>query len=217
MHPYQNTAAANLPDEEWRPVVGFDYYEVSSQGRVRSVDRFVVDRMGRTLPKTGRILKQKHLVRQNTATGVPDVSLQVSLYQESQERHMSVRRLVYLAFVNPALDNDSVVMNRDGDGFNNRVKNLLPGTRSERARRVDTRGRRTSALSYVDRSGWPKTSGGYQMQKAVGRYDQAGNLLDQYVSIAEAAHQTNSDLSGISRTVRGLKKHYRGYSWLYIA
>ncbi|SHL75771.1 NUMOD4 domain-containing protein [Hymenobacter psychrotolerans] len=216
MYPYQHVGAADLPGEEWRAVAGFDYYEVSSLGRVRSVDRFVVDRMGRTLPKAGRILKQKQTFKKNDTTGVPSVSLQVSLYPDAKPRYMNVRRLVYAAFVNAQLVQELVVMNRDSDGYNNCVENLLPGTKSEWARRVDTRGRRTSALSYVDRSKWPKNSGGYQKQRAVGQYDAAGKLLNHYVSIAEAARQTNSDLSSISRTVRGLKKHYRGYSWRYM-
>ena len=33
--------------EEWRPVVGYEgLYEVSNTGRVRSVDRYVVDSLG---------------------------------------------------------------------------------------------------------------------------------------------------------------------------
>jgi NUMOD4 motif len=216
MYPYQHVGAADLPGEEWRTVAGFDYYEVSSLGRVRSVDRFVADRMGRTLPKAGRILKQKQAFKKNETTGIPSVSLQVSLYLDGKPRYMNVRRLVYAAFINAELDKELVVMNRDGDGDNNSVENLLSGTKSEWARRVDTRGRRTSALSYVDRSSWPKNSGGYQKQKSVGQYDETGKLLNHYVSIAEAARQTNSDLSSISRTARGLRKHYKGYSWRYM-
>ena len=216
MYPYQNIEATPLLDEEWRIVAGFDYYAVSNMGRVRSVDRFVMDRMGRTLPKTGRILKQKQTFKKNDTTGVPSISLQVSLYLDGKPRYVNVRRLVYLTFVNAELDNELVVMNRDGDGYDNRVENLLPGTRSEWAQRVDTRGRRTSALRYLDRSGWPKTSGGYQIQKAVGRYDQAGNLLGQYVSIAEATRQTSCDLSGIKRVLYGRWKQYKGCIWRYI-
>lgn len=216
MYPYQNIGAADLPGEEWRVVVGFDYYEVSSRGRVRLVNRLVEDGMGRMLPKTGRVLRQKQLVRPNAATGVPNLSLQVCLYLEGKAHYMSVRRLVYLAFVDAQLAQELVVMNRDGDGYNNSVENLLPGTKREWARRVDARGRRTSALSYVDRSNWPKTSGGYQIQKAVGRYNQEGNLLGQYVSIVEAACQISSDVSCIKRVLYGRWKQHKGFVWRYI-
>lgn len=137
------------------------------------------------------------------------------LYAEERPRNLIVRRVVYAAFVNADLASDAVMMNRDGDGCTNRVDNLLRGTKSECAQRVDARGRRTSALSYVDRSTWPKTGGGYQQQRAVGRFDRAGTLLERYPSIAEAARRTHSDLSAIKRVLNGSWKQHKGFLWRY--
>lgn len=44
--------------ERWLPVVGWEgLYEVSDHGRVRSLDRVFVDRMGRTVHLKGRVLR----------------------------------------------------------------------------------------------------------------------------------------------------------------
>ncbi|WP_158261590.1 NUMOD4 domain-containing protein [Mycobacterium sp. ITM-2016-00318] len=49
--------------EEWRPVPGWWGYSVSSHGRVRSDDRVVVRRNGRSLPVVERILRVDPLGR----------------------------------------------------------------------------------------------------------------------------------------------------------
>jgi hypothetical protein len=42
---------------EWRPVVGYEgFYEVSSDGRVRSLDRVIIDALGRTRRLKGQLL-----------------------------------------------------------------------------------------------------------------------------------------------------------------
>lgn len=45
------------PEEHWLPVVGYEgLYEVSNLGRVRSLDRMIPDRWGRSKPIKGKIL-----------------------------------------------------------------------------------------------------------------------------------------------------------------
>ena len=45
-----------MSEEVWVPIEGWDFYEISSSGRVRSVDRVVHHRFGTQL-KRGQILK----------------------------------------------------------------------------------------------------------------------------------------------------------------
>jgi hypothetical protein len=46
-----------MPNEHWLPVVGYTgYYEVSDQGRVRSLDRWIHDRAGGSRFRHGRIM-----------------------------------------------------------------------------------------------------------------------------------------------------------------
>ena len=45
-------------DEQWRPIAGWEGYEVPDQARVRSIERVVVMRDGRRRYMTARILKR---------------------------------------------------------------------------------------------------------------------------------------------------------------
>ena len=98
--------------EVWRAIPGYDRYEVSSFGRVRSVDH--VDSLGRS--HSGRVLKQ-------VTDGLGNY-LYVSLTEKGKPaRRFSVHRLVASAFVeNP--DGLSEINHKDEDKRNNAADNL---------------------------------------------------------------------------------------------
>lgn len=97
--------------EEWRPVTGFEgRYEVSDQGRVRSLPR----------PRSrGGLLN----------AWVNNHYLRVCLGR----RGMSVHRLVAGAFLPPAGTGQDQVRHLNGDPMDNRATNLAWGTASENA------------------------------------------------------------------------------------
>lgn len=104
------------PNEEWRPVVGFeDYYEVSSLGRVRSLDRLVGTGPGgnskRLLP--GRVLSA------GSGTHYRNVSLKVNKVATTR----TVHTLVAEAFLGPRPEGHDVCHN-NGDRHDNRAENL---------------------------------------------------------------------------------------------
>ena len=108
--------------EEWRPVLGWEgLYEVSDQGRVRSVDRIVRNRPGVTLTIRGQVLK-------------PRVSkggyLVVWLYNDGARREQPTSRLVCAAWHGPCPP-DMECRHLDDDKTNNTPENLCWGTRSE--------------------------------------------------------------------------------------
>jgi hypothetical protein len=100
--------------EEWRRVIGFDAYEVSSLGNVRSVDRDVIGVDGIRQRFKGKPLR---LMRS------PKGHLFVSLCQKAKYTRIFVHRLVLEAFVGPCPPNMQTCHN-NGDGFDNRVENL---------------------------------------------------------------------------------------------
>lgn len=105
-----------LENEEWRPVAGYEgLYEVSSLGRVRSIDRVTSD---------GRFILGKYL----ESRGATHQS--VDLWHNNIGTTVLLHRLVAQAFIsNP--DNLPEVDHRDNDPFNNRVSNLRWVTSSE--------------------------------------------------------------------------------------
>lgn len=101
--------------EHWLPVVDWEgFYEVSDQGRVRSVPRLITKCDGRTQPVLGRILKLA-----SNRQGYPIISLQAG----SRKSTKPVHRLVLTAFVGPKPDGTECC-HGDGDKTNNRLDNL---------------------------------------------------------------------------------------------
>ena len=103
-------------EEIWRPVKGFEgYYEVSNLGRVRSIDRVVVD----TVRNCERLLKGKVLIQRDHSNGYKVVMF----CKEHKLYNKYIHRLVAEAFL-PNPDNLRQVNHKDEVKSNNRVDNL---------------------------------------------------------------------------------------------
>lgn len=106
--------------EEWKPVVGYENeYEVSSLGRVRSLDRTIIARGSRpfTYAIKGRIIKQC------TSGKYPLVTLSYVDGLYKRQRPVHVHKLVAEAFIGPRPDGTEVCHD-DGVKSNNDVSNL---------------------------------------------------------------------------------------------
>jgi hypothetical protein len=103
--------------EEWRPVVGWEgLYEVSSLGRVRSLDRIFVNRSGARMRSNGRIVRLK-------ACGYKGRRRRVMLYAEGKKFQRFVHHLVLEAFVGPR-PQGYTANHLDGDPGRNWASNL---------------------------------------------------------------------------------------------
>ena len=112
--------------ESWLPVVGWEgYYEVSTEGRVRS--------QARTVQASNRVVNYKAKeLRQN-----PDTSgyCQVTLCNHTKRRTVGVHILVLEAFVGPRPEGDIQARHYpDRDTTNNTLANLSWATRSVNSR-----------------------------------------------------------------------------------
>ncbi|AKF12742.1 HNH endonuclease [Sinorhizobium phage phiM7] len=97
--------------EIWKPVTGFELYEVSNHGRIRNL-------------KSNKILK----------TSVRDRYVRVNLYQNGTSKTVLVHRLVAEVFL-PNHDSFANDVNHiDGNKANNHVSNLEWTTREENIR-----------------------------------------------------------------------------------
>lgn len=107
--------------EEWRPVVGYEgLYEVSDQGRVRSLDRVVCYRDGRSRSYSGVVLVQ---------TETPYGYLVVTLSRGKRSKRVRlVHALVMESFEGPRPPKYDVC-HGDNDKRNNALTNLRYDTR----------------------------------------------------------------------------------------
>lgn len=112
--------------EEWRPVAGFDGYEVSNLGRVRSLDRVVTRTDGSRQKFRGCIMCQTR-----TDKGYLNVSLRGAI--KGRRVTVRVHRLVARAFL-PNPKGLPEVNHIDSNRANPRAENLEWVTRSENHR-----------------------------------------------------------------------------------
>lgn len=109
--------------EQWKPVPKWEgLYEVSDQGRVRSVLRQVKGKNG---PTTYQSKMLKLCASKNRYPFV-------ALSRSGEKRYAYVHDLVLEAFVGPKLPGFEVC-HRDGTRDNNHLHNIRYGTRSENA------------------------------------------------------------------------------------
>ena len=109
--------------EIWKNVEGFEgLYEVSNLGRVKALDRYVLNNGG-LQHKKERILKQRINKKKHCT---------VVLCKDGKTYPKLVHRLVAIAFI-PNPDNKPIIDHIDTDPTNNRVDNLRWVTQQENA------------------------------------------------------------------------------------
>lgn len=124
--------------EMYVDIQGYEgYYQISNHGNVRSLDRVIKEKTGKTQTIKGRVLKQ----RIN-----PSGYYYVGLRKNSRKATFAVHQLVAQAFLdNP--DNKPTVNHIDGNKLNNSVANLEWSTYSENLEHAYKTGLRRAVYS----------------------------------------------------------------------
>lgn len=123
--PHDNGNGIEMKKEIWKDIPGYEgYYQASTCGRIRSVDR-IVRQQGRGKAfdglRKGRILKSRLL---NSGY------LVVWLCKDGKSKALTVHRLIADTFI-PRNDERSDVNHKDGNKGNNNIENLERCTKSE--------------------------------------------------------------------------------------
>jgi hypothetical protein len=151
--------------ENWKWVVGYEgLYEVSDQGKIRSVDRSLRAKAGGFSFRKGVVLK--HRIRHGYK--------QYGLYKEGKQKFFNGSVLVGSAFIGPREKNwvyDHINEDRQDD----RLCNLQLITQRENTlRSMKKRGSKVSEYPYVyfdkskNRWRWSKSIGGRRTKKSKG-------------------------------------------------
>ena len=114
--------------EVWKSILGYENYEVSNMGNVRSLDRYIT----RAIAKGGGLQKCKgRLLKWVISTHkYPRASVQLS--KKGHSKRYSVHGLVMIAFVgNPPPDNE--INHKNGKALDNKLSNLEYCTHKENA------------------------------------------------------------------------------------
>lgn len=181
-----------MEEEIWKDIEGYEGYQVSSEGRVRSVDRVIEYKDGAKHIWRGQLLKLTNIRGYNT----------ILLRKNGKGKRHQVHRLVAKAFIqNP--DNLPECNHKDENPQNNNVNNLEwcdhkyninYGTRTERV-----------SCKNINN---PKYS------KKVYQY----TLDNQLVKVWESMHECERngfDRQNIRHCCKGEHKYHKGFRWSY--
>ncbi len=175
--------------ERWKAIPGYEgYYEASTEGRIRSVDRIVPHSNG-SLHLTGKILAQ-HLTANRRAA--PTIYSYVNLCINGRMSRKRVCRLVAITWLGPVPDGCEVRHGPNGSEDNS-VDNLCYGSKEDNAN--------------------DKVRDGTVYLRRVRRSDGI-----EFNSIKEAEDYTDSKgwrACNIGKVCRGKLKSSGGYGWSY--
>ena len=189
--------------EVWKKVRGYDGYEVSDRGRVRSIDRTIQTTKGLRRYK-GRILNQ------TIATNYLSVMLSV----KGNQKRFTVHRLVALHFIPNPLNKEQV-NHIDGDRLNNSASNLEWVTQSENMKHAHKIGLIKMSEKQLLALEKNRHKGQMSGRVSVNQYALNGELIKTFHSIVEASKATGISVASISENVRGRNKTGGGYVWRY--
>ena len=179
-------------EEIWKDIPGYEgRYQVSSFGRVRSLDRIDDENHFRK----GQIMKTKLL------RGY----VRVALRDGKKQKEYQVHRLVALAFI-PNQDNLPQVNHKDCNPGNNNVDNLEWCDAKYNINYGDRNEKVSKALS-----GRKKT----WAQKPVLCYNLDGNFVCRFESACAAAEVVDRAATNITACLKGKQKTSGGFVWKY--
>lgn len=178
-----------MKNEIWKDIEGYEgLYQVSSFGRVRSLDRSHRMKNGYVRSIKGRVLAQSI---KNSGY------YKVQLSKDGTQKTFMVHRLVAKAFI-PNPDELETVNHKDENKLNNKASNL------EWMNIKDNTNYGTHNYRVAVSQGHP-----------IVQLTLDGDYVNTYHSIGEAGRQTEIDRTGINKVILGKAYYSHNYCWCY--
>jgi hypothetical protein len=180
--------------EKWKDIVGWEgYYQVSSVGRIKSLERKTISR------GVKECVRKLHI--QNSGY------LTVGLFKENKGQQFLVHRLMALAFIKNTEKLD-FVNHKNGIKTDNRIENLEWCTKGYNLKHAYDNGLKTISQKQLNRIvGWNKN----EHSVKVNQYSKQGELVAFFNSMTEAAFKTGLNYNSIVDCVRGRHKTCGGF------
>lgn len=175
--------------EEWRQVKGYEgLYEISSFGRVKSLNYHQTGKEGILLPRKDK-----------------DGYFYINLYKDKKRTTKKVHRLVAEAFI-PNPENLPCI-NHKGENPSKNFVWQLEWCSVKYNCNFGTRNNRMINTRDINQS--------YNHRKPVLQYDLQGNLINEFSSIIEVKKQLGYNAGNICQCCKGKLKQIYGYKWKY--
>ena len=192
--------------EIWKDIEGFEgLYQVSTQGRIKSVERYI-----KSSGNTYRFAKERIMKQQINHKGYPSILL----HKESVPYPRVVHRLVAMAFI-PNPQNLPQVNHKDTNKLNNRVENLEWMTGEENMRHAFANGCFKTTIKQIEHARKNQKQIVEKRKRAVIMCSDTGEELKVFKSITDAEKETGIRNGDIVRVCKGSRRTAGGYVWKY--
>lgn len=210
-------------EEIWKDVVGYEgYYQVSSIGRLRSIDVLSKNKNGVIWKRSGVEIKP-----QFNRYGY----YSYTMYKDGLRGRILAHRLVAMMFV-PNPDNKPCIDHINTVKTDNRVENLKWVTPKENSNNALTKSKISKAKTgrklpphqilamSLCRKGVKPSRQCYEARLKTSRVpvvqlDKKGNVIGEYESQMEASRMTGCDPTSINKALKGKMKFYKQSKWIY--
>lgn len=191
----------NLNIEIWKDIEGYEgLYQISTLGRVKSLERLILRNNGRFQKIKERILKPS-LDRKGYYF--------VVLKKDCKSLNHRIHRLIAQAFI-PNPENKPCVDHIDTNTKNNNINNLRWCTHKENMNNTITKEKQIKIMTGKCGEKHPRA-------RKINQYTKNGILLKEWGSIADITRDLNLHQSSISNCCGGKYKSVGGYIWKYVA